>query len=254
MCVMCVRRAPPQHEGAEILLAVDLVPGYRELPPPSTVREVVDCLWVRVTQAGDEVRVLPDASADIVWRQGVGTTLVGPDTSAKLLTYDESAVVVGMRLRPGAAGSVVGVPLEQVRDLRVDVAEINRRFDLDAELAPTHVISSFVAAAAERQGDPLVTEAVRRLARDDVRAVAGDLAISERQLLRRFQASVGYGPKTLARVLRFRRFLDAVDSGKTNLARLALDAGYADQAHLTRETTRLAGMTPQALIRSRSHS
>jgi AraC-like DNA-binding protein len=39
--------------------------------------------------------------------------------------------------------------------------------------------------------------------------------------------------------------------GGTDLARLALDVGYADQAHLTRETTRLAGLPPVAFMRTR---
>ena len=57
-----------------------------------------------------------------------------------------------------------------------------------------------------------------------------------------------------APMLRFRRFLEAVDRGEADLASLALDAGYADQAHLTREATRLAGATPLELVRSRGRS
>jgi AraC-like DNA-binding protein len=46
-------------------------------------------------------------------------------------------------------------------------------------------------------------------------------------------------------------FVNAIDRGRSDLAALALEAGYADQAHLTRETTRLAGLPPAALIRAR---
>jgi AraC-like DNA-binding protein len=89
----------------------------------------------------------------------------------------------------------------------------------------------------------------------DVRDVARDLAISERQLRRRFAAAVGYGPKTLERVLRFGRFVEAIDRrGGTELAALALDTGYADQAHLTRETVRLTGLSPAAFARARARA
>jgi methylphosphotriester-DNA--protein-cysteine methyltransferase len=81
--------------------------------------------------------------------------------------------------------------------------------------------------------------------------MARDLGVSERQLRRRFHAAVGYGPKTLARILRFRRFVDAIDRGRSDLAALAFDAGYADQAHLTRETRRLAGLPPAIFMRAR---
>jgi transcriptional regulator GlxA family with amidase domain len=82
-----------------------------------------------------------------------------------------------------------------------------------------------------------------------VDALGATLGVSERQLRRRFAEAVGYGPKTLARVLRFQRFL-ALAGTSDDLARLALSAGYADQAHLTRETRRLAARTPRELLRA----
>jgi AraC-like DNA-binding protein len=83
--------------------------------------------------------------------------------------------------------------------------------------------------------------------------VAERLDVSERQLRRRCQAAVGYGPATLRRVLRFRRFVSWADAGAPggDLATIAAELGYADQAHLTRECTRLAGQTPTALIAAR---
>ena len=83
-----------------------------------------------------------------------------------------------------------------------------------------------------------------------VRVVGKRVGLSDRQLLRRFRAAVGYGPKTLDRVLRFQRFLArgrAVAGGEDSLARLAAELGYADQAHLTRACVDLSGLTPRAL-------
>ena len=80
--------------------------------------------------------------------------------------------------------------------------------------------------------------------RQRVESLAGDLGLSERQLRRRVRAGVGYGPKTLQRVLRLRRFLRGGDG---DLGRAALDAGYSNQAHLTRECTRLTGLSPAQL-------
>jgi AraC-like DNA-binding protein len=225
---------------------MDLSPGYRELRPPRALRDVVACLWVRVNQTGDDVRVIPDACSDVVWQQGEGTTVVGPDTTPKDVGVSPGDVMVGMRFLPGAGGGALGVPLDALRDLRVEAAEIDRAFDVAGDLAPAEVVARFLAAAAGREPDPLVAEAARRLAREDVRTVARD-----RQLRRRFQAAVGYGPKTLAQVLRFRRFVDAIDDGRADLAALAFDIGYADQAHLTREATRLAGMPPARFARTR---
>jgi transcriptional regulator GlxA family with amidase domain len=73
------------------------------------------------------------------------------------------------------------------------------------------------------------------------------LGISERQLRRRFEGAVGYSPRTLARVLRLQRFL-ALSRNGSELARLAAEAGYADQPHLTRDCARLTGLPAAALL------
>jgi AraC-like DNA-binding protein len=58
----------------------------------------------------------------------------------------------------------------------------------------------------------------------------------------------------LQRVLRFRRFVSRIDARPEvlDLAALAAETGYADQAHLTRECARLSGLTPAALARLRT--
>jgi AraC-like DNA-binding protein len=230
---------------------VDLAPGYRELPAPRALRDVVACFWVRVTATPGEVWIVPDGCSDVVWERGAGTTVVGPDTSAKLVDRAAGDLMVGMRLAPGAGGAVLGVPLDELRDQRVDVADVNRAFAVDAERSPADVLASFASSAAGLAPDPIVAAAARRVAERDIREVARELALSERQLRRRFHAAAGYGPKTLARVLRFRRFVAAVDAGRSDLAALAFEAGYADQSHLSRESTRLAGLPPLALIARR---
>jgi methylphosphotriester-DNA--protein-cysteine methyltransferase len=58
---------------------------------------------------------------------------------------------------------------------------------------------------------------------------------------------IGYGPKTLHRVLRFQRFMRHLTLPNIDLAAAAAVAGYADQAHLSRESRRLAGLTPRQL-------
>jgi transcriptional regulator GlxA family with amidase domain len=100
--------------------------------------------------------------------------------------------------------------------------------------------------------DPLVDWVVGELTRlgrhsRPVHDLAADLGVDERTLHRRCANALGYGPKTLQRILRFRRALRLGRSGLP-LATIAWEAGYADQAHLTRECGRLAGATPANLF------
>jgi AraC-like DNA-binding protein len=107
--------------------------------------------------------------------------------------------------------------------------------------------------------DPLVTEAVHALmpwAPVNIDALASYLALSPSQLRRRCLQSVGMSPKVLQRTLRFQGFLALAQAGATptgrrgadGMASLAIDAGYADQAHLSRECLRLTGQTPTQLL------
>ncbi|RSD14922.1 helix-turn-helix domain-containing protein [Amycolatopsis eburnea] len=74
---------------------------------------------------------------------------------------------------------------------------------------------------------------------------------SERRLRRRFVQAVGYGPATYLRVSRFQRAV-ALAPHAPNLASLAASAGYADQAHLSRDCRALTGLTPRAYFRPAS--
>jgi AraC-like DNA-binding protein len=79
-----------------------------------------------------------------------------------------------------------------------------------------------------------------------VREAAERACLSERQLSRRFTSRVGVAPKTFARVMRLQRAAGALARGASPLAASA-HAGYADQAHFTREARDLAGVTPAVL-------
>ncbi len=228
----------------------DLTPGYREALAPGSLA----CGWVRVVgDGGERTDVLPDGCSDLIWSAGRGAFVAGPDTGPVAVDSSPGSVLLGIRFRPGAGGAALGLPLSELRDRRVDLAELRPELAarLHAELEPHDAADALSRLAAELAGTPAdaaVEAAVARLAdpRARVEALAGELGLSERQLRRRFHAAAGYGPKTLQRVLRFRRFLAA---SREDLARAALEAGYADQAHLSRECARLAGTSPARLAR-----
>lgn len=271
-------RRSPSHASRGVLNETDASPwdnacvdaGYRELAPPAAARGAIDCLWVRLPprEGRSASRVLPDACVDIVWTEGRGAVLAGPDTAATSASVSPGAPIVGARFAPGAGGTALGVPLAAVRDQRLPLAELWPELDreLPGDLDPRTALSRLGALALRLVGqsppDAAVREAARRLADPGTRVerLADDLGFSERQLRRRCDAAVGYGPKTLQRVLRFRRFLARADAdadagagaGGPDLARIAAEVGYADQAHLTRECTRLAGLSPAALMRARA--
>jgi len=225
--------------------------SYRELAPPRGLDAQVACVWIG---GGGAVRVLPDACVDIVFTRG-RLVVAGPATRPDIAPATPGQARCGVRFRVGMAGDALGLPASELLDEVVPLAEVwgsdARRLEdrVGAAERPLPVLVAGVAGRIADARDGLVRAAVVRL-RDGERSVerlARASALSERQLLRRFERSVGYGPRTLQRVLRFQRFLALAPSGGS-LARLAADAGYADQAHLARDCRRLGGATAGALL------
>jgi AraC-like DNA-binding protein len=239
---------------------------YREFAPPPGLEALVACVWV---SHDGEVRVLPDACADVVFSGGQ-LVVAGPATTATLAPATPGQSRVGVRFRVGAAGAALGVAAGELRDQGVPLAELwgsdARRLEdrVVAAQDPRAALLALIGGIARRlpapeDADHEVRRAALALARpaaghDDLATVAASAraaGLSERQLRRRFERAVGYGPATLARVRRFQRFLHrahAPDAAGAPLARLAAEAGYADQAHLARECRRLAGLPPSALL------
>jgi AraC-like DNA-binding protein len=244
-------------------------PMYREFRAPPPLAPFVECLWRRdVTEDDVEERgvVLPDGRVDLVWIGGGEALIAGPQTRFVPRPSAPPYVAVGARFHPSVGPALLGVPAHELVDRHVPLAAVDAggaaalRRGLPADLEPDDATAGIARAlvrwsAAAGTPDPVVRAAVRLLDAPGaaVEQVAHRVGFSERELLRRFRTSVGYGPKTLQRVLRFQRVLAALDGGQApgeTLARLALSAGYADQAHMTRETRQLAGVTPTQLAQS----
>jgi AraC-like DNA-binding protein len=230
---------------------------YGEIAPPPALASHVACLWWR---RGASSRVLPDGCVDLVWT-GADVVVAGPATRPVVPRVPPGGLKLGVRFRVGAAGAGLGLPAGELLDSSAPLGHIWAEGDDLAERVAAASgaraqLAVLVGAVARRLApaaapDPLVRAAVLDVARPrtQVTELGARLGISERQLRRRFEGAVGYPPKTLARVLRLQRFLGLVGGGG-DLARLAAEAGYADQPHLTRDCTRLAGLPAAALVAS----
>ncbi|MEU2117230.1 helix-turn-helix domain-containing protein [Streptomyces sp. NPDC016459] len=215
-------------------------------------------LWTRTAgPAAESPRpVLPDGCMDLIWADG-HLLVAGPDTRAYVPT-ETAARYAGIRFAPGDAPAFLGVPAHELRDRRVALGELwggarARRLGERITEAPdpAAALDALVRrrAAAVPAPDPLLRAVAARLAAGrTVAETAEAVGLGARQLHRRSLTAFGYGPKTLARVLRLQRAL-ALVLCDTPYAEAALRAGYADQGHLARETRALAGTTLGAYTR-----
>jgi AraC-like DNA-binding protein len=250
-------------------LQPDPVQSYRERLPASALAREVASVWVLEVDAKGGVyehRTVPNGSIEISYTLGSDRVEVsGPQRGARAARVDPGTTVIGIRFRPGAAPSILGLPASELVDLSVN---LDRLWGLGGNvlaerlgevLAPERALRLLEDELVRRLADttapdPLVTAAVAELQpwRSGGRAdLASSLYISPRQLHRRFVGALGFGAKTLERILRFQGFLALAHGpgrGHVGLARLARRAGYADQPHLTREAAALTGLTPRAFL------
>ena len=251
---------------------------YTPVQPPAPLTRVLACSWT--AKPSGTHRLVPDACVDLLWTSNAAIVLCGPETTAWDFTLPAGTTAVGVRFRPGTVTAVFDVDVSTLRDRRVPLDAIAGRPAADALRAAIdaaegpqgrmHCLERFVderlrlrlgSASTRTAGtgsagvDPWAERVLETLATAP-RASAGELAAhlgtTTRQLHRRSLASFGYGTSVLARLLRFQRFVslaDAAHCGRRSLAAIAVEAGYSDQAHLTRDCRAITGNAPTAFLR-----
>ena len=243
---------------------MDSMQSFVERPPTPRLAATVSATWAqRVDGAAYLQRHIPNGQMELRACSGGPVQLVGPRTGPAVETLAPGTTIVGLRLRTGV--TLDGVGPADLADGVVDVA------DLWPDAAP---LAEAVAAArtVDDVADQLGRVALARVApstplvaalldglhwrRHHLGPFADELGVTQRQLRRACTAATGLVPKVLHRMVRFQDALALAQSRLAGgrpatgdgLAALAEHAGYADQAHLTRECLRLTGLSPSSFF------
>ncbi|MEV2210171.1 helix-turn-helix domain-containing protein [Streptomyces sp. NPDC050997] len=218
-------------------------------------RQAGAVVWTNTPSGTGTRSVLPDGCMDLLWNEG-RLLVAGPDTRA-YVTPGAPSSWAGVRFYPGTAPTLLGVPAHELRDRRVALSDLRpasevRRLtaQVNAAADPASGLEEVALrwAWAAEPPDPLLRRLVTALdAGRPVAATADELGVGARQLHRRSLTAFGYGPKTLARVLRLQRALALARAG-VPFAQTATRSGFADQAHLARDVRELAGMPLSRLL------
>lgn len=168
--------------------------------------------------------------------------------------------LIGARLHPASAARLAGpadasgpafpIPLDallgtagrQLRQWLLDAKNKESRFQ---------VLASWLQTQLGCDGPAWLPD-VHDLGRLGWRVdgLAEQLGLSTRGLHKRFVQQLGIGPKLWLQLGRFDAALRCRPASRP-LADLAVDLGYSDQAHMTAEFRRFAGVSPGTYIRSR---
>jgi AraC-like DNA-binding protein len=249
---------------------------YREYPVPPTLRRHVQCVW-RLCDDAHPVAVrtiYPDGRCELIahlgqppevfdagvgWRLQARQLFAAQQRSAIRLRARTAVDCLGVRLQPAASAAVVDSPgswRDHIADLALIDAPFAARFAAEASRFGVGSNDFALWALLEERllsfvPDPRIEAATARLdatgGRARVEAAASSAGMGLRSFQTRFLECVGLGAKEYARLLRLQATIRALDGNDSPLSQVALDAGFADQAHATREVARVTGLTPARL-------
>jgi AraC-like DNA-binding protein len=133
-----------------------------------------------------------------------------------------------------------GREASRIREQLGDVSSWQDRFALtDALLARRHEAGVPVDPEVAWAWDRIVGG--RGLVRVD--GLAAEVGWSRKRLWSRFRSQLGLPPKRAVKLVRFDHAAHRLVAGE-GAARVAADAGYADQSHLHRDVVAFTGVTP----------
>jgi AraC-like DNA-binding protein len=207
-----------------------------------------------VNLAEDEFRTYNPARTERMDRHS-GAVLAGPHARSTVIDTREQRWLAAVEFRSGGAGRFFSMPMTEVCNQVVPLEELWAR---DGELLRERLLEAPSPASKFRvfeelllqhlapKFDPAIQDALAALHSGmPVSQVASRVGLLPRTLVRRFSSQVGITPKRFARVRRFQRVLRAARrSSGPDWCALAVEHGYADQAHLVHEFRDLADITP----------
>jgi len=227
---------------------------------------------------GNGHRIFPDGIVEIVFHYGDPFLTCTADSQAELqprsfaisqtskfidIRATGSSGLISVRLFPWGAAAFLSVPVSEFADQQIPAAELwgNSARELEEQIQCAgsveqriRLVEDFLLAQLSRhysQDDQAVMQLIRHFwARRGcvvVSEITREFGISERQLERKFQRVTGAAPKQIARLARFLHACHQLQTSNENLAKIALDCGYYDQAHFIREFKSFSGLTPTQL-------
>jgi len=251
---------------------------HQEVEPPDELRDTIKCFWYNSMDYGGlpaSFEVQPDGYAEIIFYFGSTCSIATPEgllplpspfmmgllNQPALFQAQNRLEIIGIRCFPWTVFDLLGLPAGKdgvrifehpIAQLQATLAEWIRVGNIAEALV--QVQQYFLRVRREIAADTLLSKAglAMRAAHGTlpVRQVAAAAHATVRTLERKFKQSAGYTVKDVSGLMRFEQVRNHLwQHPAANLAGLAQELGYTDQAHLSREFKRYSGTTPAAFAR-----
>ncbi|ATL46067.1 AraC family transcriptional regulator [Chitinophaga caeni] len=251
---------------------------HREYEVPENTRDAINCIWyskILFTKQLTSYEIIPDGYTEITFHFGEpcyvsidGTlqplpspSMMGLFNKPVHLHSENQLEVLGIRCFPWTVFDLLDIPStkKSIHIFEHPLAKLQDELSMFVEAgnitAAVHLLTRYFAKARENVAiDSLLSKAgiAMRAANGNmpVNQVASKAHATVRTLERKFKKSSGYTVKDVSSLMRFEKVRNELWSHPdANIAGLAIDAGYTDQAHLSREFKRFSGTTPAVFAR-----
>lgn len=256
---------------------------YTEYQPSRQLASYIDNYWEFKgnPEYGMRFHILPDGCTDYIFTLGeVANTVeeeslimqpyrsyfVGPmKRYSELVTYAESVHMFGVRFLPCGLSCFTKLPLHEFANLRISTSDVptifgdtfverlcaethvKGRIRLVEEYLITYLAHNYQAVDAHIVG---AVSAINRLGgKQSVSSLMDEVCLCQRHFERKFKHYTGFTPKEYSRIIKFKNAIDLLRrSTSPNLLTIAIEAGYYDLSHFSKEIRALSGNTPASFL------
>jgi AraC-like DNA-binding protein len=235
----------------------DIMDSLQLIQPAPALRSVVQSYWVMWQPPDHEAYMHPGGSFGMVFNLGATfdgrrdrVFLDGTNTVSRRLHMNGETLAVGVRFQVGGAYPFLRMPLHEVNNELVDLPYRDlhdQLMDTPTIPAKIHLLENWLLHQDFGDPNPMITASLQLIQRGqlNMKELADELFISQRQLERLYRTHVGMTPIQYARLLRVekaRHILTTYHQFSTAQVGAMLD--YYDQSHFIRDFKAVVGITP----------
>jgi len=219
------------------------------------------------SQEGDvaprDYEILPDGYFDLSFllsESACRILLAGPYTQRTTVPLGDYELII-VHFKVGRLPGFSGVNPGELVDTMVELPGIDHLdrdaigewlLDRNTTAQKAELIENILGdlTLARTSHDTTYENAISLIDACDGRLPVGDMArilsVSTRTLERKFRQTLGIAPKRFAKLVRFQRVVEKIRSHASagNLADVAYEFGYVDQAHFIRDFKSMSGRSP----------
>ncbi|AEX24573.1 AraC family transcriptional regulator [Vibrio sp. EJY3] len=250
---------------------MDFQIGFNQIEIDALENNNVEAVWTYYNVQDQHHHIVPDGRTDLIFTFDVNKDgqlsniipLISPPfIKAHSIRIGAHQGFVGLRLRAGTAGAFLKTPLSNITgNLQYGKCAIKHvpwfnnigKDKINISNLITD-INQQVCAISSQVESSMISDILRLIDEDkgitQIKHIAHQLKVSERTLNRKFTYAVGLSPKQFSNIVRLRRAIHCLADPDYTISTIAMDCGFSDQAHMTREMKNHIGQTPALIQRS----